>query len=285
MGKKHPPALIPRQIPPAPAPRGALGVQARRARAATWQDVAADALLANAGADSKRFVEEEKRRLLFDIETSRARLADDAPRGPPTTGTRDGSERRLEIDSTRREEDDPRRERRRPRKRARDVAYWERHYAAKHGIPLDEDEKRFPFFEGAVSDEKDEKNAFAGRVGVNAFAVSSREGSSAAATATTTPDVEARAAAFDADREGRGVSFSLARRRVAGREPEGFFVAREKYGATERRGRGDGGDGGERYVSRVAFPRGGRGRSPPLRVARLGSQRHAPGLAGVLARG
>ena len=260
MGKKHPPALIPRQIPPAPAPRGTLGVEPRRARAATWRDVAADALLANAGADSKRFVEEEKRRLLFDIETSRVRLADDTPRGPPTTGTRlyDGSERRLEIDSTRREEDDPRRERRRPRKRARDVAYWERHYAAKHGIPLDEDEKRFPFFEGAVSDEKDEKNAFAGRVGVNAFAVSSREGSSAAATATTTPDVEARAAAFDADREGRGVSFSSREKtRRAGGSPRAFS-SREKNTTRQsdaRRGDGgDGGDGGERYVSSGRFP-------------------------------
>jgi hypothetical protein len=109
-GRKPPPALIPRQIPPAHAPRGALGVEPRRARAASWQDVAADALVAHAGADSKRFVEEEKKRLLCDIETSRARLSDDqkTPRGPPTFGTHESSERRLMT-----EEDDPRRERRR----------------------------------------------------------------------------------------------------------------------------------------------------------------------------
>ena len=209
-GRKHPPALIPRQIPPAHAPRGALGVEPRRARAATWQDVAADALVANAGADSKRFVEEEKKRLLCDIETSRARLSDDqkTPRGPPAFGTHESSERRLVTDSIRGfEEDDPRRERRRTRKRKeKDFAYWERHYAAKHGIPLDEDEKGFEHFEAAVSDP--------------------REGSSAAATATTTPDVETRAAAFDADQEkGRGVgSFSSREktRRASPRDPREF---------------------------------------------------------------
>jgi hypothetical protein len=230
-GRKHPPALIPRQIPPAHAPRGALGVEPRRARAASWQDVAADALLANKGADSKRFVEEERKRLLCDIETSRARLSDDkkTPRGPPAFGTHESSERRLVTDSIRGfEEDDPRRERRRTRKRAKDFAYWERHYAAKHGIPLDEDEKGFGF-EAAVSDP--------------------REGSSAAATATTTPDVETRAAAFDADQEkGRGVgSFSSREktRRASPRDPRDFSSRETRPRSDARRGDGD---GGERYV-------------------------------------
>jgi hypothetical protein len=136
------------------------------------------------------------------------------------------------------EEDDPRRERRRTRKRKeKDFAYWERHYAAKHGIPLDEDEKGFGF-EAAVSDP--------------------REGSSAAATATTTPDVETRAAAFDADQEkGRGVgSFSSREktRRASPRDPRDFSSRETRPRSDARRGDGD---GGERYVgaTRARRPR------------------------------
>ena len=209
--RKRPPALIPRQIQPPSAP--ARGVEPSRARDAgaktAWRAVAADALEGG----EKGAVAAEKARLAREIETSRARLfpaetESEGARVPDarnTSARRDGDGAAIEVSrgggdddhrGRRRRDDeeafDARRMRRRrvtkrpgPRK---DVAYWERHYAAKHGIPLDGGFESSSVFvsdadRGAEKEKKPSGDA------------ASREGSSAATTATGLPEADERARA------------------------------------------------------------------------------------------
>lgn len=183
------PALIPRQIPAPSAPRGARGVEPRRARGATWQVVAADAL--GGGGGEKGVVAAEKARLALEIETSRARLfpADAKARETPR---RDGDgEARDEASRKRRLARDARDARDGGKKQKKDVAYWERHYAAKHGIPLDYG------FETTVSEPGTGGNEPRKS---SREPPASREGSSAATTATGLPDADEHKSAEVEDR-------------------------------------------------------------------------------------
>lgn len=183
------PALIPRQIPAPSAPRGARGVEPRRARGATWQVVAADAL--GGGGGEKGVVAAEKARLALEIETSRARLfpADAKARETPR---RDGDgEARDEASRKRRLARDARDARDGGKKQKKDVAYWERHYAAKHGIPLDDG------FETTVSEPGTGGNEPRKS---SREPPASREGSSAATTATGLPDADEHKSAEVEDR-------------------------------------------------------------------------------------
>ena len=266
-----PALMLPRQIQPPSAARGPSGVEPRRARGAPWRDVAADALRGG----EKGAVAAEKARLAREIETSRARLrAAEASvrdagvvraRSRDLGGTardarasRDGDEDRDDRDDE--DDDAPRRvgfardarARRRRDGRKKDVTYWERHYAAKYGIPLD------GAFEGAISEaERDEREGFS-----KPFRdAASREGSSAATTATGLPEAEERKSAEvdDGARGAQTVVLSRETRRAFGRD-EG--PAREtRRDAT----RGDWRDDGARER---AFAAGRARRRPPLAAAR-----------------
>ena len=183
------PALIPRQIPAPSAPRGARGVEPRRARGATWQVVAADAL--GGGGGEKGAVAAEKARLALEIETSRARLfpsdakARETPRRDGDGEARDEGSRKRRLARDARDARDGGVKKKRIKK---DVAYWERHYAAKHGIPLDGGFESSSVFvsdadRGAEKEKKPSGDA------------ASREGSSAATTATGLPEADERARA------------------------------------------------------------------------------------------
>ena len=156
---------------------------------ATWQVVAADAL--GGGGGEKGVVAAEKARLALEIETSRARLfpADAKARETPR---RDGDgEARDEASRKRRLARDARDARDGGKKQKKDVAYWERHYAAKHGIPLDYG------FETTVSEPGTGGNEPRKS---SREPPASREGSSAATTATGLPDADEHKSAEVEDR-------------------------------------------------------------------------------------
>ena len=184
------PALIPRQIPAPSAPRGARGVEPRRARGATWQVVAADAL--GGGGGEKGVVAAEKARLALEIETSRARLfpadakARETPRRDGDGEARDEASRKRRLARDARDARDGGK-----KKQKKDVAYWERHYAAKHGIPLDDG------FETTVSEPGTGGNEPRKS---SREPPASREGSSAATTATGLPDADEHKSAEVEDR-------------------------------------------------------------------------------------
>ena len=212
------PALIPRQIPAPSAPRGADGVEPRRARGATWQVVAADAL--GGGGGEKGAVAAEKARLALEIETSRARLfpsdakARETPRRDGDGEARDEASRKRRLARDARDARDGGVKKKRIKK---DVAYWERHYAAKHGIPLDDG------FETTVSEPGTGGNEPRKSSRDNP---ASREGSSAAATATGLPEADEHKSAEVEDRArggARNVGVSLSREtlRANARDPLG----------------------------------------------------------------
>ena len=166
---KH--TLVPRQIsPPTKESVHRLSdVVPRRERVTTWQEVAADALHGVEG--DKSVIAAERARLAREIEQSRSRLEQDASaRGRETqTNSKEKPRRRgasLERYTPRGREGRDRREReskrtrlegrdtgrddttsdsagRKPKKQksVKDRLFWEKHYAAKYGLALDDEAK------------------------------------------------------------------------------------------------------------------------------------------------